>query len=417
MKVLSICTSDVSGGAARAAYRIHEGVRSLGVDSRLFVKDKGSQDPNVHELSEFAPENSLSKALDWCINKIKNKVQHARWRPYKQTKQKYFFSDLRGGGIHGALQKIDYDILHMHWFNNRFIDIRELANIHKPIVWTLHDSWAFCGVCHLPMDCKRYESHCGACPMLGSKKEQDLAYEVFEKKSIIYRDLDMHIVTPSRWLAKCAKRSALLGGFPITVIPNSIDTKLYRPIDWIKAKEQLGLNPNKKYLLFGAMQATTDKNKGFDLLIEALQQFKSDDAELIVYGTDEDLSKYDIPIPVHSLGYIREDEQMIRLYNAADVVIVPSRSENLSNTIMESMSCGTPVVAFAIGGNGDQIDHKQNGYLAQEMDCGDLARGIEWCLNHNKDNKLGSEARQKVLSLYSKDIVAKQYKSLYESLL
>ena len=415
MKVLSVCTSDVSGGAARAAYRIHLGVRSMGVDSRMFVKNKGSNDETVHALSEFVPNSPLYSALDWCATKWKNQMQHAQWRPYKHTKQDLFLSDLRGTYIHGAIQKMDSDIIHLHWINNRFLNISELLDTRKPIVWTLHDSWPFTGICHLPMDCKQYETHCGSCPMLGSSEERDLAYNVFEKKLGIYKDLDLHIVTPSRWLAECAKRSALLGRFPICVIPNCVDTKVYQPMNKQEISEIFGLNPNVTYLLFGAMQATQDKNKGFDLLLDALKQLNKIDAELIIYGTDEDLSKYNIPMPVHSLGYIRDDKQMAFLYNVADMVIVPSRSENLSNTIMEGLSCGTPVVAFNIGGNSDMIDHKQNGYLAKENDSEDFAQGIKWCMADNRE-KLCKAAREKVIRNYTPEIVCEQYKQLYESL-
>lgn len=414
MKVLAVNTSDTSGGAARAAYRIHEGVRALGVDSRIFVKSKGSQDPSVHVLSEFATNNPICKAYDWFYTKVKNKIQHAQWKPYKETRQKYFLSDLRGVDTHGALQKIEYDILHLHWLNNRFLDIRELSQIKKPIIWTLHDSWPFCGVCHIPLDCTKYHNHCGACPMLGSDMERDLAYGVFDKKLEAYRNLDLYIVTPSRWLAECAKHSALLGDFPISVIPNGIDTDVYQPLGRQLTAQLLGLNPDKKYILFGAMHATTDPNKGFDLLLQALHLLHVDDAELLVYGSDDALDKYALPLPVRSLGYLHGDKQMVMLYNVADVTIVPSRSENLSNTIMESMSCGTPVVAFNIGGNGDMIDHKQNGYLATEKDSADLANGIQWCLTHNINNALGIHARQKVLTNFTQDIVCRQYKSLYD---
>lgn len=417
MKVLSVCTSDVSGGAARAAYRVHQGVRSLGVDSRMFVKYKGSNDDSVRSLSEYTPQNPFYRGYDWCRTKILNKIQHAQWRPYQDTRQRYFLSDLRGVDTNGALKKIDYDILHLHWINNRFIDIHDLKDVHKPIIWTLHDSWAFCGVCHLPLECRYYESYCGSCPMLCSNEERDLAYDVFAQKASVYSNLDLHIVTPSKWLAECAKRSTLLGRFPISVIPNCIDTEVYMPMNKQEISALFGLNPNMKYILFGAMQATRDPNKGFDLLIKALRQLKDIDAELIVYGTDENLSKYDIPMPVHSLGYIRGDKQMAMLYNIADVMIVPSRSENLSNTIMESLSCGTQVVAFNIGGNSDMIEHQKNGYLAKEQDSADLTQGIQWCLNHNKDRIFGKNAREKVQRNYSINNISEQYKSLYESIL
>ena len=188
MRVLFINTNDTSGGAARAAVRIMRGVQRCGVKAQMFVKYKNSQASDIVPLSQFVPSGILYRAFDWVATKIKNKWQHYKWRPYKQTKQNLYFSDLRSTCIHDALQKIDYDIIHLHWINNRFFDIRELAKIHKPIVWTLHDSWAFTGICHVPYECKEYETHCGACPMLGSKNEKDLACEVFEKKWEAYKD-------------------------------------------------------------------------------------------------------------------------------------------------------------------------------------------------------------------------------------
>lgn len=416
MKVLFVNTYESFGGASRAAVRILRGLLQYGLQIQLFVKHNSSNVDYVVPLSRFMPSGILFKAFDWIATKIKNQWQHHRWRPYERTKKNLYFSDLRSTRIHGALQKIDYDILHLHWINMRFLDIRELAKIKKPIVWTLHDSWPFTGICHVPYECKQYETHCGACPMLGSSKNHDLAYEVFENKMDAYKDLNLHIVTPSRWLAGCAMNSALLKKFPIHVIPNCIDTDLFQPEDKIEARNELGLDPAKKYLLFGATQATTDKNKGFDLLLKALSGLERKNVELIVYGSDENLERYAIPIPYRSLGYIRDEKLMVQLYNAADICVVPSLSENLSNTIMESLSCGTPVIAFNIGGNGDMIEHQKNGYLAEEMDSKDLANGILWCLARNVNGLLSQNAREKVLNNYTIDIVSNQYKQLYESL-
>lgn len=417
MKVLFVNTNDISGGAARAAMRIMRGVQQSGVEAQMFVKDKYSKSPDVIPLSTYTPSsNWLLYIFKWVIQKFKNRYHMFKWHPYKRTKLNVFMSDLRYTDIHGALQKLDYDIVHLHWINNRFLDIRELAKIHKPIVWTLHDSWPFCGVCHVPYDCKNYQTRCGACPMLGSKEVQDLAYEIFEKKLAIYQNLNLHIVTPSKWLCECTKKSALFGRFPIQVIPNCIDTDLFRPLDKAETRSKLGLSLQKKYLLFGAMHATTDRNKGFKMLLSAIKCLSCTDVELIIYGTDEKLEQYLIPIPYRVMGYIRNDEEMAQLYNVADVTIVPSLSENLSNTIMESLSCGTPVVAFNIGGNSDMIDHQQNGYLAEEKNAEDLANGIQWCLNKNADGKLSSGAREKVMKTFSTSIVAEQYKNLYRTL-
>lgn len=416
MKILFVNTNDTSGGAARAAVRIMRGVQQSGVEAQMFVKFKNSQASDIVPLSRFVPTNILYKACDWIATKIKNKWQHHKWHLYKQTKQNLYFSDLRSTRIRGALQKFDYDIVHLHWINNRFLDIDELKKIKKPIVWTLHDSWPFTGICHVPYECKQYESHCGACPMLGSSKEKDLAYEVFEKKMDAYKDLNLHIVTPSKWLADCAKRSALFGGFPITVIPNCIDTDLYLPMDKLEARKVLGLDPDKKYLLFGAMHAVEDANKGFTYLKEALTQIPETNVELLVYGTNDDMLQHHLPIPVLGYGYIEYDKLMVLLYNAADVCVVPSLSENLSNTIMESLACGTPVVAFHIGGNGDMIDHKRNGYLAAERDCEDLAKGIEWCIVNNADGSLSKNAREKILNNFTISVVSEQYMKIYQSI-
>lgn len=436
MKVLFVNTNENYGGAARAAYRIMRGVQQNGVDVEMFVKNGSARSKNVRTIWEFVPTNSLYHAYNWVIEKIKNKWQHHKWRPYKRTKQDVYMSDVRGTRIQGALQKLDYDIVHLHWINNRFLDIDELKRIKKPIVWTLHDSWPFCGICHYFVDCKRYQSHCGACPMLGSKKEQDLAYEVFEKKMEAYKDLDLHIVTPSRWLGDCAKKSALFGNFPVHVIPNCIDTDLFRPLTMdeiltlAERQENAAIRRvfseatqekriEKPFVLYGAMNAATDRIKGFSSLLSALQLIDKQgfEANFVVFGANEqELPMQFKHINVTFVGYISDSNILAALYSIADVMVVPSLTENLSNAIMESLSCGTPVVAFNIGGNGDMIDHKQNGYLAAERDSEDLAKGIEWCLAHNIDSALSKNAREKVMKNYTIDIVSEKYKQLYESL-
>ena len=437
MKILFVNTNDSSGGAARAAMRIMRGVQQSGVEAQMFVKDKYSKSSDVIPLSTYtSSSNWLFDIFKWVIQKFKNRYHMFKWHPYKRTKQNVFMSDLRHTNINGALQKLDYDIVHLHWINNRFLDIKELVKIHKPIVWTLHDSWPFCGVCHYFIDCERYQTHCGACPMLGSNKEHDLAFEIFEKKLDAYKDLDLHIVTPSRWLGECAKKSALLGRFPVHVIPNCLDTDLFRPLSSAEiltiaerqqnavvsrvlreATQEKGLA--KPLILFGAMNAANDRIKGFASLLSALQIIDAQGfkAQLVVFGANaQELPMKFQNIDVTFVGYIHDSSILTALYNVANVMVVPSLTENLSNAIMESLSCGTPIVAFNIGGNSDMIDHQQNGYLAKELDCEDLAKGIEWCLAHNADGSMSKNAREKVMNNYTVDIVSNQYKELYESI-
>ena len=420
-KILSVCTSDVFGGAARAAYRIHQSLKMLGVDSHMFVKDKGSQDSDVIPLASFVPQNSFYKTFDLVRTKISNKISHYRWNRYP-NRDKVFMSDLRATDIHGALQKLDYDVLHLHWINQRFISLDKLPK-DRPIVWTLHDSWPFCGVCHYFNDCTRYQTACGNCPYLHSSNENDLSHQIWSKKFLAYKDLDLHIVTPSRWLGDCAKKSSLLGRFPVTVIPNSLDTEIFRPMgeeeqssEWTDLRESTA---GKKVVLYGAVGATTDIRKGYDKLLGALQYMEkngmADDLQLVVFGACSSDLNIDANIPIHYVGYVSETEELVSLYNMADVMVVPSLSENLSCAIMESLSCQTPVVAFNIGGNSDMIDHQINGYLAKEKDNVDLARGILWCLDNNEGNHLGIDGRKKVIEKFAPEVVGKQYLDLYIS--
>lgn len=422
IKVLSVCTS-LGGGAGRAAYRIHQGVRSLGVDSRMLLKYGKCNDQNVVTLGEFEPQNPFYRVFDWTRNKVKNKIQHARWNRYPECEQ-VFMSDLRGTDLHGVLQMLDYDVLHLHWISNRFVPLEVLPK-DKPIVWTLHDSWPFCGVCHYFFKCERYKQQCGCCPFLHSDHAKDLSYMVWKKKAEAYKDLNLHIVAPSLWLGDCAKQSSLLKHFPVTVIPNCLDVNEFRPLDDNEISPRWRNFQQKKFqkhlVLYGAMNAAKDKIKGYSNLLSALRildgQGHANDFELIVFGADESELSMDVGIPIHYVGYVSDAQELVSLYNLAEVMVVPSLTENLSCAIMESLSCGTPVVAFNIGGNGDMIEHQKNGYLAKECDDADLAEGILWCLENNRENQLGLAAREKVVKGYTFGVVSEQYKKLYESLL
>ena len=423
LKVLSVCSSDAKGGAARAAYRIHQGVKNLGVESSMFVKEKRSTDSDVILLDEFVPKSPCYRAFDWTRNKFMNIQQRSRWNRYPERDDLYM-SDLRGTDLHGALKKLEYDVLHLHWINLRFIPLKALPH-NKPIVWTLHDSWPFCGICHYFFECEKYQSQCGNCPSLHSDNAKDLSYKIWKKKAEIYKDLDLHVVSPSQWLAKCATQSSLLGQFPVEIIPNCLDVETFRSLNdeeisqrWQKLYNSILVKP---IVLYGAMYAATDYRKGFANLVAALKLLekngRADEFELIVFGAKESELSFDVNIPIHYVDYVYDTKELVSLYNLANVTVVPSLSENLSCVVMESLSCATPVVAFNIGGNGDMIEHKTNGYLAKEKDDADLAEGILWCLENNTNNCLGKAGREKVLREYTFEAVCGKYKDLYERVL
>lgn len=420
VKVLSVCTS-LGGGAGRAAFRIHQGVRGLGVDSQMLLKSGRSSDPNIITLDDFAPQNPLYKAFDWTRNKVKNKIQHFRWNRYP-NRENVFMSDLRSTDIHGALRKLDYDVLHLHWVNLRFLPLEALP-IDKPIVWTLHDSWPFCGICHYFFECERYKEQCGDCPFLHSGRADDLSHQIWKKKAEIYSDLNLHIVTPSQWLADCAKQSSLLERFPVEVIPNCLDADVFHPLNekeisprWRNFQEKRLAKP---FVLYGAMNAATDKRKGFANLLSALKILErnghADDFELVVFGANEGELDMDLHIPIHFVGYVNDTRELVSLYNLASVMVVPSLTEVFGQTASEALACGTPVVAFQCTGIQEVVDHKMNGYLARPYEPKDLAAGILWCIENNMDNCLGKAGRKKVLNDYAFDAVCGKYKKLYES--
>lgn len=435
MKILSVNTNDTHGGAARAAMRIMQGVQQHGVETQMLVKEQHSRDTAVVSLHQFLPKNKLYRIADWVAQKLKNKYYHRLWRPYIKTKENVFMSDSRGTRLGGALQKLDYDVLHLHWINQRFIKLQDLPK-DKPIVWTLHDSWPFCGVCHYFLDCQRYQTHCGDCPMLRSGKEKDLAYRIFEEKLRAYRDLNLHIVTPSRWLGECAKQSALFGRFPVTVIPNCLETDVYRPLSEQEIDERLlvaiqqnqalqsvkraaGEKAAKPLILYGAMNAATDRIKGFASLLSALQTLDKQgfEANLIVFGASEsDLPMQFEHISVHFIGYVSDTDLLVTLYNLADVMVVPSLTEVFGQTASEALACATPVVCFKTTGIQEVVDHKVCGYVAKMQDSADLAQGIRWCLENNRDGALSQAARKKVMDNYTIERVGEMYVEVYSSL-
>ena len=409
MKVLIINSYDIQGGAARAAYRLHQALQKDGVASQMLVQFKQSSDHSVIEC------NSRKERLLW---KVRMKLELWKLRQYrKRTKGLFSCAFGPSGSLAERISRINPDIVHLHWITAAMIPIEELARIRQPIVWSLHDMWPFTGGCHYDEECGKYKVECGACPVLGSESHDDLSKSVLHRKQKAFGKIrDLTVVGLSRWLTECAQESLLFGSRRIVNLPNPIDTGMFKPFDKKQSRELWDIPPNKKLILFGAMGATSDPRKGFEKLRNALTSIEDRSAELLVFGSTGNQVADDFGFKVHYLGELKDDLSLRTLYSAADVMVVPSLQENLSNAIMESLACGTPVVAFDIGGNSDMIEHKYNGYLASAHNTEDLAQGIEWVLSQ-KDNHLGENARKKVLNEFDASLVAKRYIALYQELL
>jgi glycosyltransferase involved in cell wall biosynthesis len=279
--------------------------------------------------------------------------------------------------------------------------------------------WPFTGGCHYDEECGRYKEKCGKCKVLGSKKENDISNKVFKRKEKNYKNLDLTVVGLSEWLNEYSKESALLKAKKHINLPNPIDTNVFKPFSKGKSRELWNLPKDKQLVLFGATNPTGDPRKGFKELSEALQVLKMENVEFVVFGSSEPQNLPKFKFKTHYVGRLNDDISLVTLYGAVDVMIVPSLQENLSNAIMESLSCAIPVVGFDIGGNSDMIEHKKTGYLAKPFETQDLANGIEWVLNLEKSEytNLCQNAREKVLREFDSRVVAKKYVELYEEVL
>ncbi len=406
MKVVQVSLKDIEGGAARAAYRIHHALHRHGIDSRMQVIKASAGDWTVDRPDFLGPNtiNSLRNFMGDSLTKIlhtENRVLHSSAILPSRWPQR--------------LNQSDADVIHLHWVAAEMMSIADIGKIQKPVVWTLHDMWAFCGAEHLTGEFRWRD---------GYSRHNRPAYESgFDlnrwtwKRKLRHWRRPMHIVTPSRWLADCASHSVIMRDWPVSVVPNPIDTEAWRPIDKALARRILRLPVEGFLLLFGAMGGTCNHNKGFDLLQSALDHLRGEmpGMELVILGQLAPREPLNLGSPVHYTGYLHDDISLCLHYCAADAVVVPSRQESFGYVGAEAHACGTPVVAFDVGGLPDIVEHKMTGYLAQPFDTEDLARGIQWVLNGaERRSILSAQSRQAAVARFSYPVVAEQYLQVYK---
>lgn len=400
MRILIVNTSDIQGGAARAAYRLHLALLRESVDSQMLVQSKLSDDFTV-----IGPQNKFQKV----ISKLRKTLDSIPVYRYKNCLNTLFSpSWLPFSSIVDRINEIKPDVVHLHWIAGGMMRIEDIAMIKAPIVWSLHDMWAFTDGYHYDT---AFDIQNNGLP---EEPKISIQQNIFKRKVKTYNKLNcLTVIGLSRWLNNCSKQSILLGDKPHINLPNPIDTLTFAPFEKKQARALFNLPADKKLILFGGMGATSDPRKGFKELSEALSHI-SEEYELVVFGSSQPQIPQGFKQNTHYLGHLHDDMTLRVLYSSADVMIVPSLQENLSNAIMESLACGTPVVGFAIGGNSDLIDQQKNGYLAHPFDTLDLARGIEWVLKAPNYEELSQNAREKVLREFDSKLVAKKYIALYE---
>lgn len=418
LKVLHLNTYDANGGAGRACVRLSEALKANGINSKVMVFYKFGQNPNIDTFNKTPIQRARA---------VVNILSERYWSKWLSNSLKTPFSlQWFGRSIKNHPEVKSADIIHIHWVNHGFLTpkfLAELDDLEKPIVWTFHDSNAFTGGCHVRYGCENFHRQCGECPILKLSGKDDASHKTWLRKQKAYGKMNFHIIAPSQWMANSIKFSSLLGTRAVDVIPNTIETNIFKPYVKTEAKKIFKIKPNKFVLLSGFMPSKNDKHKGTPYLLEALEilsrkaDVKNEDIELVIFGNKNTTEPPPFPFKTTFLGTISKDDHLAKCYSAADAFITASLEDNLPNTVMESLACATPVVAFKTGGIPDMVQHLQNGYLAEYENAEDLAEGIAW-LYHNPERKqIEKQARLSVLTNFAEEIVAAEHIHLYETLL
>lgn len=327
-------------------------------------------------------------------------------------------SFLFGHSLERWVRLINPDVAHLHWVGASTIALHSLKKLAVPVLWTFHDVWPLTAGCHCNMECEKWRDGCKHCPQLGAGLFSiDLSSHLFDFKRAAVQQSRVEAICPSRWLTDMAADSPLWRGKPVHHLGNAIDMNLFAPANKVEMRRLWGIPEDKPVILFGATVSTIHY-KGFHLLLQALECLKKQgtDAHLVVFG--ENPAGNDLNFPSTSVGFVHDPARLATLYAAADVFVIPSMQDNLPTTVLESSACGTPCVAFDIGGIPDMVIHNKNGYLAKAFDVADLAYGIKLILqNPELAQRWGRNAREHIFSNYESSMIARQHIELYQRII
>jgi glycosyltransferase involved in cell wall biosynthesis len=418
LKVVHLNTYEGNGGAGRACLRLNDALLASGTESSVMVYYQFKESTKAVAFSK-TPFQKAAAIINILAERY---LAKGLLKGLKTPFSLQWFG--RSISKHPALKEAD--VIHLHWINHGFLrpkDLAELEDLDKPIVWTFHDSNAFTGGCHVRYSCENFHKQCGCCPLLKVSNQNDISHQNWLRKKKGYSNLGFHIVAPSRWMANSIKFSSLMGVREVTVIPNNIETSVFKPYVKAEAKKLLNIPADKFVLMSGFMPSKNDKHKGTSYLIDALADLarrpgiNKENIELLIFGNKDSGVMPEFPFKTTFLGTISDDSHLAKCYSAADAFITPSLEDNLPNTVMESLACATPVVAFKTGGIPDMVSHLVNGYLAEYESAEDLATGIEWLYHEENAADIQKEARLTILSNFSEEVIAAKHIMLYESVI
>ncbi len=418
MKILHISTQD-QGGAPISAIRLHRALLAQGVDSTiLFLTQENCDIPG--SFSYISPDKKYRNLILQQLVRLKNKLLFYLFYHYPNAQK--LQNKVSGFELFSfnpsyydiTTQKIyqEADIIHLHWVPG-FVDYTLFRKSSKPIIWTLLDMNPFTGGCHFSCGCEKYISACKNCPQLQGTKNSNNSFRDQQFKMAHLIGQAPIIAAPSKWLLECSSQSRLFGTLKNILMPSSLDLSIFKPLDKSLCRAALNLPQDKKIVLF-VSYGIENKRKGFDLLLDAIKQINRADIHLCAIGSFNPGS--DSKSGGTFLGKIYDERLMALAYAAADVFLLPSREDNLPNTMLESLACGTPVIAFPIGGIPDVIVTGSNGILANELSSTSLSCALtDFFEDKYKFNR--EEISKNAGELFSPVVQAKKYVSLYEEML
>jgi glycosyltransferase involved in cell wall biosynthesis len=408
LKILHLSHTDYGAGAGRAAYRIHQSLLKLGLDSRMLVADKRTDDPTVSGLKR----GGLSRArlCEWLEARSGRRLaanSHVLFSPASYSQ----FDAAAHPDVRMA------DVVGMYWINGGFVSPEALSRMRKPMVWRLSDIWPLSGGCHYPGTCERYVAQCGGCPQIKQPYEQDVSRQLWQRKLDAWHDLDLTIAAPSHWMASLARKSRLFRERRIEVVPTGVDLSVFRPQEKLALRERLNIPSDHLVIAFGALDPDGDARKGYAELSTALERIAASPlvsrTSALIFGRQQLLNE-GLPIAARFLGRLNQDQSLADAYCAADIVAVASLEDNLPNVALEAIACGVPVCGFDVGGMPDIVRSGWNGYLAPLRDSEAFAGGMIAILSDDRLRRQMSEnARIHAEEHFSLEAQASAYARIY----
>jgi len=405
MKILHISAAARASGAGYAVMLTHRELIENGIDSKILYLVE--QDLLNHTILSYTSKSIIKKIKRFIVTTLD---RCPTW-VYPSKMEQLFSSGFFGLSLRHVEPVQWADIIHIHWANHGFVDLKEIRKWKKPVIWTMRDMWPFTGGCHHSSSCDKYLSFCGCCPVLGSRREKDLSRMALRIKLRNLPAAGIHWVAISNWLKSRASLSAVLKNEPIHVIFSGIDCSAFRKVDKGNARAMMNLPADAKIILIGAANIR-EEYKGYRYIINVLNKINRE--YLIVTFGNGKIIPDEVHQQVMNFGYLNDENVLAALYSAADVFLAPSVDEAFGKTFAEAQVCGLPVVCFDETGPADIIEHRKTGYLAKFKDEGDLMDGLLVCLDSEFDQDYISNRAKKLFDIHK---TAKQYMELYENCL